>query len=202
MASDVKRTFEKMARLEDQLVEELRETENLLAETSGFSSVQQMHEQSSREKQKEYRNKDVVRWANELGSKSITQERVKEIEVEMHTAVRIETGMVDDPNSPRVWFNNDIIRNRNKSRHEGVQYSGRVGAEITSQQHVAELMSDMLTGKYNIAAGNSTSPIQLSRDGLRVDSGVHRAAALAMLYGNSWQEVAKRKGIIIDSSKR
>ncbi len=145
-----------------------------------------------------FRNEQVVAWATELSAQP-SAERVKQIEEAMESAVRIEAEMHDDPTSPAVWFADQIKYNREKSRREGTQYSGRADATIGSQQHVAELMSDMLRGHFNIAGGNSSSiEVQASHNAReRVRLGKHRAAALAMLYGADWQAQAQKMGITV-----
>lgn len=194
-AEQVKRILDQFPRLSHIVTRELNAAQELYAQVSGFDAAQDLHEKMTDKNESPYRNERVSKWAQELESSTVTPDRVKEIEQEMFSTVNIESGMVDDPNSPRVWFGDRIIRDTEKSRREGVAYSGRVGASISSHQHVAEIMSDMLTGKFNVNAGNVLSPIELSADGSKVVSGQHRVAALAMLYGNNWKQIATQKGI-------
>lgn len=148
-----------------------------------------------------YRNEQVRAWSEELEG-NITPERVEEITNEMQAAVAIEARMSDDPKSPSRWFGHRVLNDGSKSNRESTHITGREPSTMSSQRYVAEIMSDLLTGKYNVQAGNSPLPIEIEREGSvveeKVRSGVHRAAALAMLYGEEWPKVARSKGIKID----
>jgi len=205
-AQKVAQTLRRLPKLTDGLRVELRQAEDALAQVVGFKAAQEVHEGLQDPEKSIYRNEQVQAWASELGSANITPERVKEIEVEMLNAVRVEAGMFDDPDSPQIWFSQDVCRNRSKSRREGTHFSGRENADIGSWQHVAELISDMLTGKYSIQGGNSPLPIELLDAAApaheKIRSGAHRAAALAMLYGNDWLNVANDKGILVEQARK
>lgn len=204
-AHRVKRVLDQLPRLTPHLAAELHEATDLLSQVSGYAKANEVYESGHEKTQSIYRNEQVENWQKELTSPHTTPERVKQVEAEMENAVAIEAGMVDDPKSPQVWFDRAVVENRQKSRREGIHFSGRVGADIPSQRHVAEIMSDMLSGKFNVQGGNSPLPIELKDEAApahqRVKSGVHRVAALAMLYGNDWPKAAREKGIRVEKAR-
>ena len=176
-------------RLRTQLEERMETLQKIEAEGG--------HNKTSHEKiavaVEKYRNEQVEKWAQELSGQDITPERAKEIASEMQNAVAIEAGMVDDPNSPRKWFGNRILENSGKRRAD-INHTGREAAQIGSQQYVTEIMTDILTGKFRVHS--LIDPIEMK--GNRVETGQHRVAALAMMYGDRWPEKALAMGQRID----
>lgn len=149
--------------------------------------------ETSEEKTGKYRNEQVEKWKKELSGQNITAERLKEIENDMQNAVTIEAGMIDDPNSPRKWFGNRILDNSGKSRAD-INHTGRDASNVGSRQYVAEIMADMLAGKFRVH--DLIDPIEMK--GSLVETGQHRVAALAMLYGDRWVNEALEMGQRID----
>jgi hypothetical protein len=144
-----------------------------------------------------YRNEQVEQWAERLKRKDITEDELEEIRQEMEQAVRQEAQVVDDPNSPSRFFGYAVRMNMGKSRH-GAYASGREGGNTRSQKYVSEVMLDMLRGKFDVA-GADTILLNPKLDS-GVEAGLHRSAALAMIYGaKDWVQVAKRLGYKIDS---
>ncbi|MCA9348300.1 hypothetical protein KC867_02730 [Candidatus Saccharibacteria bacterium] len=102
--------------------------------------------------------------------------------------------MQDDPNSPSRWFGYRIVADDDKTR-ANVNVSGR-SFTASSQRYVAELMTDMLRGEFNVESIKDFDAIMLNTNDVGgIEVGQHRAAALAMLYGNeNWQKIAKELG--------
>lgn len=173
----------------------------------GFAAADEQYKKEHENlEQSEFRNAQVEAWAAELSSPSLTPERSEEIIKEMKASLLREKNAIEDPNSPRKWFNEAVMRDRVKSRGESSYITGRTQGETKSNQYVAEIMHDMLAGTFDISKGNSPLPIEIRRDPVTLqevpESGVHRIAALAMLYGNKWQDIAKSKGIEIRVTSR
>lgn len=140
------------------------------------------------------RNEQVKAWADELAG-GVSPERLAELTRQIENAVAIESRMQDDPNSPYQWFGDRVRGNVGKQRNEALR-NGRQVATIPSHLYVAELMTDLLTGKFDVVRGNREI-IQLNakQDG-GVAKGQHRVAALAMLFGNNqWMKAAQERGI-------
>ena len=198
-ADTLSRQWRALPEVTRQVVLARQQVEEMRTNLVGYRESSEVNSEKS-----EFRNEQVENWSKELAGE-VTPERLEEITSEMQAAVALEAGMVDDPNSPSRWFGDRVINNWPKSNRESTHITGKEPATIGSQRYVAELMADMLTGRYNVQAGNSPLPIEVSGDEdapvhEKVDSGFHRAAALAMLYGQDWQKTAKKLGIKIEKS--
>ncbi len=198
-ADTLSRQWRALPEVTRQVVLARQQVEEMRTNLVGYRESSEVNSEKS-----EFRNEQVENWAKELAGE-VTPERLEEITSEMQAAVALEAGMVDDPNSPSRWFGDRVINNWPKSNRESTHITGKEPATLGSQRYVAELMADMLTGRYNVQAGNSPLPIEVSGDEdapvhEKVDSGFHRAAALAMLYGQDWQKTAKKLGIKIEKS--
>ncbi len=142
-----------------------------------------------------YRNPEWAKRAEKLKDASVDDPELEALVTEIRNYVRIESGMVDDPNSPRKWFGDQVLEDTQKQRQD-LPTSGRPPGNADSQRVVAEIAADMLRGKFNYDRARSDS-IDLSSDGKTVIRGQHRAAALAMIFGDRWIEEAKKKGMQI-----
>ncbi len=139
-----------------------------------------------------YRNERIEMLSQELVGE-VTPERLEEIIQETEASITLEVGMVDDPNSPHRWFGDRILANTNKDRAR-VDITGRQEhKKASSRRYVAELMVDMMRGMFR--ADLAYDAIVLSNKSVGgVKLGQHRAAALAMLYGNEWPKIVDKLG--------
>lgn len=140
----------------------------------------------------EYRNQQVAGWAESLGNPDLSKDKVESIRLEMEQAVRLEAEMVDDPNSPSKVFDDGIRNNRQKSRSGGYA-SRRQGGLVGSQKYISEMMLDMLSGRFDVEGADEILLDPTRYNG--VQHGLHRASALAMLYGvDNWAATARQLG--------
>lgn len=143
-----------------------------------------------------YRTEEFKQWAEELSGGLVSPERLDEIISDIENRVQIESEMDGDPNSPRVWFGDSIYSTFKKARAQGGM-TGR-GADAPHTLYVAELTVDILGGKFiqKLTDGDAILLDRAQKGGVRV--GQHRAAALAMIYGNKWPEIASKLGFKIE----
>lgn len=145
-----------------------------------------------------YRTPEYAQLAKEL-EKGVTPERLEEITQQFEAAINTEVGMVDDPNSPRQYFGERIISNTHTKERAQVQLTGRLNAPYASpRRYVAELMTDMLRGKFDTKRALDSILLDNKQTG-GVRLGMHRAAALAMLYGKDWPQIAAKMGHKIET---
>lgn len=138
--------------------------------------------------------KDAVSWREVIDTANNDPERIRSLRDSVQNAVEIVVGMEDDPNSPRKWFGSRVLEDSQKTRSLVAQESwGKEKA--SSQSIVAEMIVDILGGNFDFS--QNPDPIIIIGDG-EVSQGQHRAAALAMIYGNNWRKPAEAAGFIID----
>jgi hypothetical protein len=146
----------------------------------------------------EFRNEQVKAWADELKQDGMSEERRDEIARSMENAILLESGMDGDPNSPRMIFGDRVIANQEKQARAPRVVDGKTVYESKpTQRLVAEVMADMLAGKYNVEKSNDRV-ITVDATG-RAVTGQGRAAALAMIYGTKeWQNEARKLGLEVN----
>lgn len=140
-----------------------------------------------------FRNEQVAQWEERLHG-DLSPEELEAITQEIEAAVSLEAEMIDDPDSSSRWFGDRIQSNSLKSRNR-IDVTGRPARAVPSRRYVAEGIVDMLRGDFRVDLISKQDPIVLDSNLIGgVEVGQHRAAALAMLYGNKWQEAADRLG--------
>lgn len=138
----------------------------------------------------EFRNQQIEEWVDAVKSAE-SPEEIESAIAAMRSAIGVESRMVDDPNSPCAWFSDRVKEDSDKAR-EGLHFSRRQSGITGAHQYVAELMADMVGGKF--VAGDFIDAIDVDVKKRMVKLGQHRAAALAMLHGDSWMEHAADYG--------
>lgn len=147
-----------------------------------------------------YRNPEWAKRAEKLKDVSTDDPKLEQFVQDIEAAIQIETGMVDDPNSPRKWFGYRILTNGDKGRQDSIA-SNRQTATTSSQRAVAEIAADIMRGSFNYDRAKY-DPIELSQDGKEILLGQHRAAALAMIFGpDRWIEEGLKRGMRIERRK-
>lgn len=152
---------------------------------------------SSQYNEVKYRDDHVKEWADELKG-DVSPERLDEIIESMKNSIDIEANMIDDPNSPMRWFGQRILEvsDDNLKERARTDITKRQG-KVASRQYVAELMADMLSGNFNLEKTAGDDILLNSKKVGGVELGMHRVAALAMIYGKDWQTTAKKLGFKI-----
>lgn len=200
-ATQLKRQLDTMPRHKEDVKDALREVQQMQLRLKGSMTEMGAAEVKGGKEAQEYRNETVRQWAEALSRDDITAEQLEEVTAAMQASVLMESSMRDDPNSPYKWFGERVRSNDSKERAQ-VQFTGRKDRiNVPSTRYVAELMTDMLRGKFKVDANGVNEAITLSDSSVGgVVLGQHRAAALAMLYGNKdWQRIAKEKGFKIEA---
>lgn len=197
----LKKQLDVLPRYQEDLKDALRGVQEMQIRVKG-SMTEMPGEKKKDQAEVVYRNEQMKEWADELAKGDVTPERLEEITSAMEGTVITQTGMQDDPNSPYVWFGDRVRNNREKDRAQ-TDVTGRTdnNGKVPAVRYVAELMADIARGAFDPNAKNINATITLdpSKEG-GVDDGQHRAAALAMLYGNKdWQRIAKAKGLKIET---
>ncbi len=199
--SQLKRQLDLLPRHQEDVKDALREVQQMQMRLKGTMTEFDTVETKDGKDTQEYRNETIKQWAETLSRDDLTAEQLEEVTSAMEASVLLETTMRDDPNSPYKWFGGRIRSNDTKERAQ-VQLTGRRDrGYVPSTRYVAELMTDMLRGKFMIDANGVNEAITLSDTSTGgIVLGQHRAAALAMLYGNdNWQRIAREKGFKIEA---
>jgi hypothetical protein len=164
-----------------------------------------VHIPADKEKEKveteEFRNKYVAEWAErakQLAEAGADNDELEELVQNIEVDVLREAGRTDDPNSPSQWFGDRIFDDKHLKARGGIAYSGRASGGIRSTRYVAEIVADMLRGKFKETSTSDGITIKGEKE---IDLGMHRAAALAMIYGKNWPKMAEKHGQHVNYKK-
>lgn len=191
-AIKVKQSLRQLPEVTRQLYLARQQLEDMKINIKGYSGDQEIVDS----KEVEYRNGQVLEWKKALENDSLPPEELEAItrQIEISIAREAETVV---PGSPGSWFGARIIDNSDsvsKNRHAASSELGREKGGTKSQRIVAEMVVDMLRGQFDISRAKGDVIMQSDSQKGNIEYGVHRAAALAMIYGQKWQEAGLKLG--------